>query len=266
MSMNITLKNVVQKYGDKLVLDNISLNLNGPSMTMLLGPSGCGKSTLMHMMGGVRPLNVKTPTSGEIHVLGAPCDDVHPDVSMVFQSYANRPDLTVWENVFFPFRLKLFSGVPKGTAETRCREMLKAVGLDDKLKHRPSQLSGGQNQRLALARSLVMQPKVLLMDEPFGALDPKTRSEMQELLIKLYEEFPCLIVFVTHDVTEAIRLGDRVLVMSPAPAKIADDFQIATPKNARKGWLDGSEARALEQRILGLLHTVDGSGQVRVTV
>jgi ABC-type nitrate/sulfonate/bicarbonate transport system ATPase subunit len=144
--------------------------------------------------------------------------------------------------------------------------MLEAVGLADKAKLRPSQLSGGQNQRIALARSLMLRPRILLMDEPFGALDAQTREEMQKLLVKLYQEYQCLIVFVTHDVTEALLLGDRVVVLSTQPARIADDFEIATPKPRDSGWLRMPEAAALEQRILSRLHHAAGKGNVRVTV
>jgi ABC-type nitrate/sulfonate/bicarbonate transport system ATPase subunit len=140
------------------------------------------------------------------------------------------------------------------------------VGLADKAKLRPSHLSGGQNQRIALARSLMLKPRILLMDEPFGALDAQTREEMQKLLVRLFAEYPCLIVFVTHDVTEALLLGDRVVVLSTQPARIADDFEIAAPKPRDSGWLRMPEAMALEQRILSRLHQTSGRGNVRVTV
>jgi ABC-type nitrate/sulfonate/bicarbonate transport system ATPase subunit len=186
---------------------------------------------------------------------------------MVFQRYANRPDLTVYDNVAFPFRLKLWRDrIPAAQRHDLVMHMLDAVGLADKAKLRPSQLSGGQNQRIALARSLMLKPRILLMDEPFGALDAQTREDMQKLLVKLYREYPCLIVFVTHDVTEALLLGDRVVVMSTQPARIADDFEIVTPKPRDTGWLRMPEAAALEQRILSRLHQAAGRGNVRVTV
>ena len=219
------------------------------------------------MMGGVRPQNTNMPTSGTISIDGAPCTDAHDDAVMVFQRYANRPDLTVYDNVAFPFRLKLWrERIPSAERHDKVMHMLEAVGLADKAKLRPSQLSGGQNQRIALARSLMLRPRILLMDEPFGALDAQTREEMQKLLVKLYQEYPCLIVFVTHDVTEALLLGDRVVVLSTQPARIADDFEIATPKPRDSGWLRMPEAAALEQRILSRLHQAAGKGNVRVTV
>lgn len=268
----VSLEHIVQEYarpegGTNRVVDDLSLRFEGPSINMLLGPSGCGKSTLLYMMGGVRPHNVDMPTSGIIAIDGAPCTDAHDDAVMVFQRYANRPDLSVYDNVAFPFRLKLWrERVSASEQKARVMHMLEAVGLADKAKLRPSQLSGGQNQRIALARALVLQPRILLMDEPFGALDAQTREEMQKLLVKLYQEHPCLIVFVTHDVTEALLLGDRVVVLSTQPARIADDFEIATPKPRDSGWLRMPEAAALEQRILSRLHQAAGKGNMRVTI
>jgi ABC-type nitrate/sulfonate/bicarbonate transport system ATPase subunit len=268
----ITIDQVVQEFarpegGVNRVIDTLSLSFTGPSINMLLGPSGCGKSTLLYMMGGVRPQNIVMPTSGRILIDGEPCDDAHDDSVMVFQRYANRPDLSVYDNVGFPFRLKLWrERIPKAQRHEKIMHMLEAVGLADKAQLRPSQLSGGQNQRIALARALVLKPRILLMDEPFGALDAQTREGMQRLLVELYRENPCLIVFVTHDVTEALLLGDRVVVLSTQPARIADDFEIHTPKPRDTGWLRMPEAMALEQRILSRLHQAAGRGNVRVTV
>ncbi|MCP4809106.1 MAG: ABC transporter ATP-binding protein [Proteobacteria bacterium] len=236
------------------VVDSIDLSLT-PGITMLLGPSGCGKSTILRMMGGVRPLGVKTPTEGTVTIDGQPCDGPHDDAVMVFQRYANRPDLSVRENVAFPFRLKLWRDkVPESEQKSRVDDILREVGLADKAELRPHQLSGGQNQRVALARALVLRPRILLMDEPFGALDAQTREEMQALLSDLIADHPCLAVFVTHDVTEALLLGDRVLVLSTQPARVADDFTIDEPRPRSTLWLRSTGARALEERILDQLH------------
>ncbi|MCB9655931.1 MAG: ABC transporter ATP-binding protein [Deltaproteobacteria bacterium] len=252
------------------VVDDVSLTFDRPGVVMLLGPSGCGKSTLLRMMGGVRPMGVKTPTSGEVFIDGVASTDQHDDVVMVFQRYANRPDLSARENIAFPFRLKLWrQKVSREEAKSRVDAMLASVRLDAQAELRPAQLSGGQNQRVALARALVLRPRILLMDEPFGALDAQTREEMQRLLIDLYREHPCLVVFVTHDVTEALVLGDRVVVLSGQPAKVADDFEIAEPRPRSSAWQRSSEAQAFEERILATLHArgAGGSrGQVRVTV
>jgi ABC-type nitrate/sulfonate/bicarbonate transport system ATPase subunit len=269
----IELQGVVQEYpapqgcGVVRVVDGIDLHIDKAGIYMLLGPSGCGKSTLLHMMGGVRPLGVKSPTSGRILIDGRECTGVHEDAVMVFQRYANRPDLTVRENIAFPFRLRLWrTRVPRAEREVRVDQMLEAVGLADKAGLYPAQLSGGQNQRVALARALVLRPRILLMDEPFGALDAQTREEMQRLLVELWAEQRCVIVFVTHDLTEALLLGDRVIVLSTQPARIADDFTISEPRPRSGLWQRSTEAMRLEERILEKLHAGGGKGQVRVSV
>ncbi len=270
--LDVSVSKVVQEYphpdgeGVVRILDEIDLEFSTPTINMLLGPSGCGKSTLLRLLGGVRPIGVRSPTSGKVRIGGALCDGPHDDAVMVFQRYANRPDLTVYENVAFPFRLKLWQRrVPRAEQDTRVRQMLEAVGLDDKADLRPSQLSGGQNQRVALARALVLRPRILLMDEPFGALDAQTREEMQRLLIDLWESQKCIIVFVTHDVTEALLLGDRVIVLSASPAKVVDDFRIEEPRPRSNAWLMSTPVVQMKDRILGRLHGSSSHGQVRVS-
>lgn len=271
----IEVTDVKQQYpapdgeGINKVLDGITLRFEQGKLNMLLGPSGCGKSTLLKLMGGVRPLGVVSPTSGTVTIDGAPCEGSHPDVVMVFQRYLNRPDLTVRENVAFPFRFKLWrESVSKADQDARVDEMLEAVGLGDKGSHRPSQLSGGQNQRVALARALVVRPKILLADEPFGALDAQIRHEMQELLIDLMDRFPTTVVFVTHDITEALLLGDRVVVLSTPPATVAADLEITEARPRSEAWIRSTEGTQLSEKIIDLLrgHGPGEGGQVRVTV
>jgi ABC-type nitrate/sulfonate/bicarbonate transport system ATPase subunit len=268
----IELRDIHQSFaqpdgGSTEVIKGVSLTLDQPGINMLLGPSGCGKSTLLCMMGGVRPLNVKIPSSGSITIDGQPCEGVHNDAVTVFQRYANRPDMTVRQNVAFPFTLALWKRqVPRAQWEQRVDAMLKAVGLSEKRDLYPHALSGGQNQRVALARALVLQPRILLMDEPFGALDAQTREEMQQLLVNLYNAQPCTIVFVTHDVSEALLLGDRVLVMSTQPATIVEDFRVTEPRPRDRQWLVGPEGQGLSNKILARLHAASGAGQVRVSV
>jgi ABC-type nitrate/sulfonate/bicarbonate transport system ATPase subunit len=272
VAVSVELKDIVQEYpkpegGVTRVVDGINLAFDKPGINMLLGPSGSGKSTILTMLGSVRPFGVKTPTSGTVLIDGVPCDDSHDDVVMVFQRYANRPDLTVFENVAFSFRLKLWRDrIPEREWRARVTEMLEIVGLSDKKNLRPAQLSGGQNQRVALARALVLRPRILLMDEPFGALDAQTRGEMQQLMVRLFESSPCLVVFVTHDVTEALTLGDRVIVLSTQPARIADDFRIEVPRPRSSAWQRSPEAVRMEERILDQLHKTPGVGSLRVTV
>lgn len=263
---------IVQEYaradgGTLRVLDRVSLSFEAPSINMLLGASGCGKSTLLRMLGGVRPWNVKTPTSGRIEIGGEPCIGPHPDAVMVFQHYANRPDLTVWQNVMYPFTFSEWKRrVTEKDAKERVDQMLQEVGLADKRDQYPSQLSGGQNQRVALARALVLRPKVLLMDEPFGALDAQTRTNMQTLLCKLHAAHPCVVVFVTHDVTEALLVGDRVIVLSGQPAQVIEDFHIPLRQPRSADWLMSAEARRLHEQVVGHLRTSGANGNLRVSV
>lgn len=268
----LILDSIVQSYptpdgAPNLIVEGVSLAFDKPGINMLLGPSGCGKSTILRMMGGVRPIGLQCPTSGRVFIDGKECTDQHDDAVMVFQQYANRPDLTVRENVEFPFRLTLWrERVKPAEIKDRVDHILAAVGLSDKAGLRPVQLSGGQNQRVALARALVLRPRILLMDEPFGALDAQTREDMQSLLAKLHQEQPCLTIFVTHDVTEALALGDRVIVLSTKPARIADDFYINLPRPRNADWIRSSEAQQFQKRVLEQLHKTDGKGQVRVSV
>lgn len=209
----ITVQNVTQAYGANVVFSELNVELKGPSITVLMGRSGCGKSTLLRMFGGVRPPGVKTPTAGGVYIDSHLCEGPSDDAVTVFQRYSNRPDMTVYDNVALPFRLNLHSKTPKAEWTAAVEQMLEKVGLKDKAKLMPYQLSGGQNQRVALARALVLKPKILLLDEPFGALDPLLRTEMQVLLKRLVTESPCLVVMISHDPTEAIRVADRILVM-----------------------------------------------------
>lgn len=240
MSIKLHLKDVVQEYpapdgGITRILDPTNLTFEGPSINMLMGQSGCGKSTLLRMLGGVRPQGIKTPSSGMIIEEVTPTGALGPaprevtdcldDAVMVFQRYANRPDLTVRQNIAFPFTLDVWKKrVPIEEARQRVERLINEVGLKDKENLYPHQLSGGQNQRVALARALVTQPNILLLDEPFSALDHKLRVQMQQLLVDLWNVHPCLIVMVTHDPREATALGDRIIVLGGGrPAKVVLD-------------------------------------------
>lgn len=256
----INFENIVQRYPhpteDRLVtiLDGISLEINEPSINMLLGPSGCGKSTLMRLAGGVRAFNVVTPSEGSVKFNGELISGHHKDAITVFQSYANFPNLTVRENLELPFKLSRWKGtITKQEIDERINWTLEKVGLLDKADNRPSQLSGGQNQRVALAQAFVLKPEILLMDEPFGALDEITRKGMQLLLLELWEDQQCHVIFITHDIEEALLLGDRIIVLSTKPAKIALDFNLAQPRPRSDAWINSNRIKQVGSEILSTL-------------
>ncbi|MEY4711245.1 MAG: hypothetical protein RIS88_695 [Pseudomonadota bacterium] len=199
-------------------LDNISLEVAPGELVALLGPSGCGKSTLLNLIAGF-----EAPTQGQLRVHGQPVAAPGPDRGVVFQEAALFPWLTVWENVIFGPRVQ---GMARSEYEDRAHEMLKIVGLVDFKNHLPVQLSGGMRQRVGLARILTLGSRVLLMDEPFGALDAQTRLTMQELLLSVWQQLKPTIIFVTHDIDEAIFLASTVYVMSARPGRIQTRIEV----------------------------------------
>jgi ABC-type nitrate/sulfonate/bicarbonate transport system ATPase subunit len=201
-------------------------NETGGRFIVLVGPSGCGKSTLLRLLAGLL-----TPTSGRICVLGQPVLSPSGKRGMVFQNYTCFDWLTVLENVRFPLELKQ---IRKEEANSLAMEYLRMVGLEDYASFHPKHLSGGMRQRVAIARSLINSPDLLLMDEPFGALDHFTREDMQENLLKIWRRVKNNIVFVTHEITEAIYLADEICVMSSAPMEVFARHQIQFPIEARQ--------------------------------
>jgi ABC-type Fe3+/spermidine/putrescine transport system ATPase subunit len=206
---SVEIRGVTKRFGDSAAVDGVSLEIGRGELFALLGPSGCGKTTLLRMIGGL-----EAPSAGSIHIDGADVTAVPPHerpVNMVFQQYALFPHLTVAENVAFGLRYK---GVPKRSWAAEVAEALALVRLSGFEKRRPDQLSGGQRQRVALARAIVLEPRVLLLDEPLGALDQKLRKEVQVELKTLQRTLEITFVFVTHDQEEALALSDRMAVMS----------------------------------------------------
>ena len=215
-------------------------------VVVFLGPSGCGKSTILKAVAGLLP-----PTKGEILVGGVPDTDVGRDRGMVFQAYTSFGWLTVRENVEYGLRLR---GVPAAERSARAKKYLTSVGLADFADRYPKDLSGGMKQRVALARTLINQPRLVLMDEPFGALDPQTRWGMQGLLLDVSKAEDNTILFVTHDVSEAVYVGDTVYVLSSRPARILHRVDVPFI-SARDITLKSSpEFRALEKQLLDLLY------------
>src|SRR3954469_1111118 len=195
-----------------LALDDVSLDVRPREFLALLGPSGCGKSTLLYLIGGFLPIE-----SGRITLDGKPIAGPGPDRGIVFQHFALFPWKTVRANVLYGLERQ---GMPRAEREQRAQAFIELVGLKGFEDSYPSQLSGGMKQRTALARTLVFDPEILWMDEPFGALDAQTRSLMQAELLRIWQRTPKTVIFVTHDVAEAVHLADRVAVMSARPGRI----------------------------------------------
>lgn len=205
----IRFENITKRFGDFVAIDNISLDIYEREFFALLGPSGCGKTTLMRMLAGF-----ENPSEGRILLDGEDISAIPPHkrpVNMMFQSYALFPHMNVADNIAFGLKQ---DGRPKGEIEARVGEMLSMVKLEPFAKRRPDQLSGGQRQRVALARSLAKRPKVLLLDEPLGALDKKLREETQFELMDLQEKLGMTFLIVTHDQEEAMTVADRIAVMN----------------------------------------------------
>ena len=197
-----------------VAIDTVSFDLHAGQFISLLGPSGCGKTTFLRIAAGLIP-----KTSGIVEINGAEVERPQPDFGMVFQQPNLMPWRTVLKNVLFPIEIQ---GDADGGAAQRAAELLSLVGLSGFEHSYPAQLSGGMQQRVALCRALVLQPKLLLMDEPFGALDELTRMEMQDLLLDIRAKTGATVMLVTHSISEAIYLSDKVAVFSPRPARIAD--------------------------------------------
>ncbi len=203
-------------------LDRLDLGIAESQFVCVVGPSGCGKSTLLSAAAGIEP-----PTTGKVWFDGQVVTGPHHSRGMVFQDGAVFPWLTALENVCYGPTVR---GVGKKEATARGRDVLEAVGLSGFENHYPRQLSGGMRQRVAIARSLANEPRLLLMDEPFGALDAQTRLTLQDLLLRVRESYRGTVLFVTHDVDEAILLGDRVVVLSARPGRVVLDLIVDLPR------------------------------------
>jgi sulfate transport system ATP-binding protein len=226
--MSIEIKSISKQFGDFRALRNINLDINSGELVALLGPSGCGKTTLLRIIAGL-----ESADEGSILFSGKDTIDVHVrerQVGFVFQHYALFRHMTVFENVAFGLRMKSRAQRPSEIQiQTRVHDLLKLVQLDWLANQYPSKLSGGQRQRVALARALAVEPKVLLLDEPFGALDTKVRKELRRWLRRLHDELQITSIFVTHDQEEAFEVADRVVLMNAGTVE-----QVGTPQEVWK--------------------------------
>ena len=234
----LALRNITKRFGAKgdgvLAVDDCSVEVQKGEFICVVGPSGCGKSTLMTLAAGL-----EKPTSGEVLVDGKLAGPPGPKRSVVFQKFALFPSETVAQNIKFGLQMARMDAAEQ---ERRLQEQLRIMGLEQFRNAYPSELSGGMQQRVAISRALVMQPEILLMDEPFGALDAQTRTILQEEIQRLHREQHYTVLFITHSVEEAVYLGDRVIVMTRRPGRIKKE--IVLPRDA--GWKQGDIEAAAE--------------------
>ncbi|MDC8004863.1 ABC transporter ATP-binding protein [Aureisphaera galaxeae] len=256
----IELRGVHQSYdnGKVKIIENLDLLIEDKPMqgqfTVILGMSGCGKSTVLRYIAGLQE-----PTSGSVLVKGEAVGKQNR-VSMVFQQYSSLPWMTVLDNVGLGLR---FKGVPKKERDEKAMEMIKLVGLEGhqkKYAQYPA-LSGGQLQRVAIARSLMSNPEILLMDEPFGALDVKTRLQMQDLLIGIWEKFSPTIIFVTHDIQEAVYLADDIYIMKHAPSRFVKHINVDLPFNRTRDTKRMARYDELVHEVEDAMMQIDTDGQ-----
>ena len=250
----ISFASVSKTFGGKTLvraLADVDLEVGEGEFVALLGPSGCGKSTLLNLLAGFEPLS-----DGVLRFDGQEITRPGPDRGVVFQEASLLPWLTVWENVVFGPKVQ---GVARSIYEPRARQILEVVGLEAFHDALPVQLSGGMRQRVGIARVLVMEPRALLMDEPFGALDAQTRLSMQQLLLDVWQKLKTTVLFVTHDIDESILLADRVCVMSARPGRIIRDIPITLRRPRSIDTLTTSEFVGFKAQIMAEMRGPHGA-------
>lgn len=241
------------RAGEVIALKDINLTVHRREFMCVLGQSGCGKSTLIRILAGL-----ETPSSGQVLVDGKTVTGPGRDRGMVFQSYTLFPWLTVKQNVMYGPRM---AGKHAITNEAEARQWLALVGLDKFENSYPHQLSGGMKQRAAIARALANEPRILLMDEPFGALDPQTRQQMQAYLLQIWKNVDITIFFITHDLDEAIFLSDRILVLDPRPGRVREVVEVPVPRPRDHTQLRSPEFLATKAHLETIIHPDDGHHQ-----
>ena len=239
-------KRFASPQGEVTALKNIHFNVHRREFICVIGPSGCGKSTLIRILAGL-----ETPSQGQILLNGEAVSGPGPDRGMVFQGYTLFPWLTVKRNVMFGL---LQSGHSRDSAERDALQWIDLVGLEKFANAYPHQLSGGMKQRVAIARALANQPKILLMDEPFGALDAQTRARMQKYLLDIWQNIDVTILFITHDLDEAIYLADRILVLKANPGEVAEVIEVPVPLPRSPEQFLSDEFLATKKRLEELIH------------
>jgi NitT/TauT family transport system ATP-binding protein len=255
-------KTFESQQGSVTALKNINFKTYRREFVCVIGPSGCGKSTLIRILAGL-----ETPSSGQVLLDNEPKSEPGPDRGMVFQGYTLFPWLTVKENVMFGLRMGKAS---KANAESEALQWIDLVGLSKFSESYPDQLSGGMKQRVAIARALANQPRILLMDEPFGALDAQTRFKMQTNLIDIWKNIDITVLFITHDLDEAIYLADRILVLKAHPGEVQEVIEVPVPRPRTPEQFISPEFLATKKRLEELIHPPeesddDGLNLIRMT-
>ncbi|WP_433604481.1 ABC transporter ATP-binding protein [Dactylosporangium sp. CA-139114] len=255
MSKDIAIRGVAKTFPHKdgrfTALDDVSLDIGASEFVAIVGPSGCGKSTLLNIVAGL-----EQPTSGEARVGGDVVTGPGPDRGVIFQQFALFPWLTVRKNVEFGLRT---AGVPKAQRRARAEHFIELVGLSRFADALPKTLSGGMKQRCAIARAYAVDPQILLMDEPFGALDSLTRVRLQEQLLQTWSQDQRTVMFITHDVDEAVFLANRVVVMAANPGRIVEIVDVDLPYPRTEDVRLGAQFAALRNRVWSAVHHQEGT-------
>jgi NitT/TauT family transport system ATP-binding protein len=246
----LSVKNLRKDFGSNghthTVFDQVSLDIRRREFVTIIGPSGCGKSTFIRIVAGL-----DEATSGEMLLDGKPIHGPGPDRGMVFQGYTLFPWRTVKENVMFGLQMR---GRDSGTADAEARQWLEMVGLSKVENSYPHELSGGMKQRVAIARALANEPRILIMDEPFGALDALTRCKMQSYLLQIWKKVDVTILFITHDLDEAVYLSDRIMVLGVNPGGVREVIENPVPRPRTVEQLLAPEFLAVKHRLDELIH------------
>jgi len=241
-------KEFESQQGTVTALKDINFRTHRREFVCVIGPSGCGKSTLIRILAGL-----ESPSSGELLLDNRPVFDPGPDRGMVFQGYTLFPWLNVKRNVMFGLQMQ---GATPATAESEALTWIELVGLEKFAEAYPHQLSGGMKQRVAIARALANKPRILLMDEPFGALDAQTRGKMQANLMEIWRNIDITILFITHDLDEAIYLADRILVLKAHPGEVQEMIEVSVPRPRTPEQFISPEFLATKKRLEELIHPV----------
>ena len=253
----LQVRNLVKTFesarGTVLALDRVSFEARRREFLCVIGPSGCGKSTLARILAGL-----EDSTSGDVLLDGAPIHGPGPDRGMVFQGYTLFPWLTVLRNVMFGLEV---TGNSRDTAEREARQWIDLVGLKAFVDAYPHQLSGGMKQRVAIARALANRPRILLMDEPFGALDAQTRCQMQSYLLQIWKEVDVTIVFITHDLEEAVYLADRILILDAHPGRVRELMEVPVPRPRHPDQFVSPAFLAARRHLDEIIHPRDQEAQ-----